>query len=53
MFRWVSPGSLIALVFSYYVGDSGSFETCGALAGVILMLYFYYSATVLISTEIN
>jgi membrane protein len=62
-FRWISPGSLMAfacwllfsLIFSYYVGNSGSFDTYGALAGVIiLMLYFYYSAAiVLIGAEMN
>ncbi|MGB3633839.1 MAG: YihY/virulence factor BrkB family protein [Rubrobacteraceae bacterium] len=62
-FRWISPGSLVAfafwlifsLIFSYYVGNSSSFETYGALAGVIiLMLYFYYSAAiVLIGAEMN
>ncbi|CAN5826589.1 YihY/virulence factor BrkB family protein [soil metagenome] len=62
-FRWISPGSLVAfafwlifsLLFSYYVGNSGSFETYGALAGVIiLMLYFYYSAAiVLVGAEMN
>lgn len=62
-FRWISPGSLTAfafwlifsLIFSYYVSNSGSFETYGALAGVIiLMLYFYYSAAiVLIGAEMN
>lgn len=62
-FRWISPGSLIAfvcwlvfsLVFSYYVGNVGSFGAYGALAGVIiLMLYFYYTAViVLVGAEMN
>ena len=62
-FRWISPGSLVAfvfwlifsLIFAYYVGTSNSFETYGALAGVIiLMLYFYYSAAiVLVGAEMN
>lgn len=62
-FRWISPGSLMAfafwlvfsLIFSYYVSNFGSYETYGTLAGVIiLMLYFYYSsAIVLVGAEMN
>jgi membrane protein len=63
-FRWVSPGSILAfvfwlifsLLFSLYVSMSGSYnETYGSLAGVIiLMLYVYYSALImLVGAEMN
>jgi membrane protein len=63
-FRWVSPGSVLAfvfwlifsLLFSLYVSMSGSYnETYGSLAGVIiLMLYVYYSALImLVGAEMN
>jgi membrane protein len=65
-FRWVSPGSLIAfvfwlifsLLFSLYastIGGSSYNETYGSLAGVIvLMLYVYYSALImLVGAEMN
>src|ERR671917_1956983 len=63
-FRWISPGAVLAFVFwllfslafSFYVGTFGSYnETYGSLAGVIiLMLYIYYSAVImLIGAEMN
>ena len=63
-FRWVSPGSILAVVmwllfslaFSLYVNRFGSFNaTYGSLAGiVILMLYIYYSTFILlIGAELN
>jgi membrane protein len=63
-FRWISPGSIVAfvfwlvfsLLFSLYASMAGSYnETYGSLAGVIiLMLYVYYSALImLIGAEIN
>jgi membrane protein len=65
-FRWISPGSIIAfvfwlifsLLFSLYAstfGGSSYNETYGSLAGVIvLMLYFYYSALImLVGAEMN
>ena len=65
-FRWISPGSLIAfvfwlifsLLFSLYastIGGSSYNETYGSLAGVIvLMLYVYYSALImLVGAEMN
>ncbi|HEX2740613.1 MAG TPA: YihY/virulence factor BrkB family protein [Rubrobacter sp.] len=63
-FRWISPGSLIAfvfwlifsLLFSLYASTAGSYnETYGSLAGVIiLMLYVYYSALImLVGAEMN
>jgi membrane protein len=65
-FRWISPGSIIAfvfwllfsLLFSLYAstfGGSSYNETYGSLAGVIiLMLYVYYSALImLIGAEMN
>src|SRR5829696_5433742 len=65
-FRWISPGSLLAfvfwlafsLLFSLYVstfGGSSYNETYGSLAGVIvLMLYVYYSALImLVGAEMN
>jgi membrane protein len=62
--RWISPGSVMAfvfwlvfsLLFSLYVSTFGSYnETYGSLAGVvILMLYLYYSAAImLIGAEMN
>ncbi|MDP8952919.1 MAG: YihY/virulence factor BrkB family protein [Actinomycetota bacterium] len=63
-FRWISPGSIVAvllwlifsLLFSIYVERSGSFNaTYGTFAGiVILMLYIYYSAfIVLVGAQLN
>jgi membrane protein len=63
-FRWISPGSILAfvfwlifsLLFSLYASIAGSYhETYGSLAGVIiLMLYVYYSALImLVGAEIN
>jgi membrane protein len=63
-FRWISPGAVLAfafwlvfsLLFSFYAGSFGSYnETYGSLAGVIiLMLYIYYSAVImLIGAEMN
>jgi membrane protein len=65
-FRWISPGAVLAFVFwllfslafSFYVGNfgDGSYnETYGSLAGVIiLMLYIYYSAVImLVGAEMN
>jgi membrane protein len=65
-FRWISPGSILAFVFwlifsllfslyaSTFGGNSYS-ETYGSLAGVIvLMLYVYYSALImLVGAEMN
>jgi membrane protein len=62
--RWISPGSILAfvfwlafsLLFSFFVGNFSSYnETYGSLAGVIiLMLYIYYSAVImLIGAEMN
>ncbi|MCA1848023.1 MAG: YihY/virulence factor BrkB family protein [Actinobacteria bacterium] len=62
--RWISPGSVLAfvfwlvfsLLFSFYAGNFGSYnDTYGSLAGVIiLMLYIYYSAVImLIGAEMN
>jgi membrane protein len=65
-FRWISPGSIIAFVFwlifsllfslyaSTFGGNSYS-ETYGSLAGIIvLMLYVYYSALImLVGAEMN
>jgi membrane protein len=65
-FRWISPGSILAfafwlifsLLFSLYAstfGGSSYNETYGSLAGVIiLMLYVYYSALImLVGAEMN
>ena len=65
-FRWISPGSILAfvfwlifsLLFSLYastVGGDSYNETYGSLAGVIvLMLYVYYSALImLVGAEMN
>ena len=61
-FRWISPGSIVAVVawllfslaFSLYV-DFGSFDAYGSIAGIIiLMLYIYYSAFImLVGAELN
>jgi membrane protein len=65
-FRWISPGSIVAfvfwlifsLLFSLYastIGGNSYSETYGSLAGVIvLMLYVYYSALImLVGAEMN
>jgi membrane protein len=63
-FKWISPGSIVAvllwivfsLLFSIYVQSSGSFNaTYGAFAGIIiLMLYIYYSAFImLVGAQLN
>lgn len=62
-FRWVSPGSIIAVVlwllfslaFSLYANGSDLGATYGSLASVIvLMLYIYYSSLiVLVGGEMN
>lgn len=63
-FRLITPGAVIAVVvwiaaslaFSFYVSNFGSYSaTYGALAAVIvLLLYFYISASVLLlGAEIN
>jgi membrane protein len=65
-FRWISPGSVIAfvfwlifsLLFSLYastLGGKSYSETYGSLAGIIvLMLYVYYSALImLVGAEMN
>lgn len=62
-FRWISLGSVLAfvfwllfsLLFSFYVGNFGSYnETYGSLAGIIFMLYIYYSAVImLVGAEMN
>ena len=65
-FRWISPGSIVAfafwlafsLLFSLYASTFGGEsynETYGSLAGVIvLMLYVYYSALImLVGAEMN
>lgn len=62
-FKWVSPGSLAAVVlwlvfslaFSLYVNHSSLGATYGSLASVaILMLYIYYSSLiVLVGGEMN
>jgi membrane protein len=63
-FTWISPGAVLAFVFwllfslafSYYVGNFGSYSaTYGSLSSVIiLMLYIYYSAFImLIGAEMN
>jgi membrane protein len=62
--RWISPGAVLAfvfwllfsLLFSFYVSNFSSYnETYGSLAGVIiLMLYIYYSAVImLVGAEMN
>jgi membrane protein len=63
-FKWISPGSVMAvamwlvfsLLFSLYVNNFGSYSVAyGSLAGVvILMLYIYYSAFImLVGAELN
>ena len=65
-FAWISPGAVLAfvfwlvfsLLFSFYVGNFGGDsynETYGSLAGVIiLLLYMYYSAFImLVGAEMN
>ncbi len=63
-FKWTSPGSIVAvlmwlifsLLFSIYVERSGSFNaTYGTFAGIIiLMLYIYYSAFImLVGAQLN
>src|SRR5918993_1914200 len=65
-FRWISPGSILAfvfwlifsLLFSLYAstfGGNSYNETYGSLAGVIiLLLYVYYSALImLVGAEMN
>jgi len=63
-FKWISPGSIVAvlmwlifsLLFSIYVERSGSFNaTYGTFAGIIiLMLYIYYSAFImLVGAQLN
>lgn len=63
-FRWVSPGSIIALLlwllfttlFSMYVNEVGLYgKTYGVFAGLIVfMLYVYYTSFILlIGAEIN
>jgi membrane protein len=65
-FAWISPGAVLAfvfwllfsLLFSLYAGSVGGDsynETYGSLAGVIvLMLYVYYSALImLVGAEMN
>ncbi|WP_273843423.1 YihY/virulence factor BrkB family protein [Rubrobacter calidifluminis] len=62
--RWISPGSVMALVFwvgfsllfSVYVSTFGSYNaTYGSFAGIIiLLLYIYYSTViVLVGAELN
>ena len=63
-FKWISPGSIVAvlmwllfsLLFSIYVERAGSFNaTYGTFAGIIiLMLYIYYSAFImLVGAQLN
>ncbi len=63
-FTWISPGSVLAfvfwlvfsLLFSFYVGNFGSYSaTYGSLSSIIiLMLYIYYSSFImLIGAEMN
>lgn len=63
-FKWISPGSIMAVVmwlvfsllFSLYVNNFGSYNaTYGTFAGIIiLMLYIYYSAFILlVGAELN
>jgi membrane protein len=63
-FKWISPGSIVAvlmwlifsLLFSLYVNNFGSYNAAyGSLAGiVILMLYIYYSAFImLVGAQLN
>jgi membrane protein len=63
-FRWVSPGSVVALVlwivasagFAFYVANFGSYnKTYGALGGVIVFLVWMWitNLAVLIGAELN
>jgi membrane protein len=63
-FRWVSPGSVLAVVvwvvasagFAFYVGNFGSYnKTYGALAGVIVFLVWMWitNLAVLLGAEVN
>jgi len=63
-FRWVSPGSVVAVVlwivasagFAFYVGNFGSYnKTYGALAGVIVFLVWMWitNIAVLLGAELN
>jgi membrane protein len=56
-FKWVSPGSVVALViwliasagFAFYVGNFGSYnKTYGALAGVIVFLVWLWLSNIAI-----
>jgi membrane protein len=63
-FRWVSPGSIVAVVvwivasvaFAFYVANFGSYnKTYGALAGVIVFLVWMWitNIAVLLGAELN
>jgi membrane protein len=63
-FRWVSPGSVVAVVvwvvasvgFAFYVANFGSYnKTYGALAGVIVFLVWMWitNVAVLLGAELN
>ncbi len=63
-FRWVSPGSVVAVVvwvaasvgFAFYVANFGSYnKTYGALAGVIVFLVWMWitNIAVLLGAELN
>jgi membrane protein len=63
-FRWVSPGSVVAVVvwivasagFAFYVANFGSYnKTYGALAGVIVFLIWMWitNIAVLLGAELN